>query len=185
MKKVSCAIACCIAIVFAGYVNADPPQNDSVQATEISVEKRVERHKGGFMPPKRNFPGKKMPSGPGRFSNINPHNRFHDFDNMRKNDPEKFKLLIAEAEMDRKIKETVRRFKAEKDPTQKEALRKQIIEMCTKHFEIRQQRRELDLARMKAWLNQMEEGVNKSRNNKDKIIDQRVKFLLDDNFGEF
>ena len=115
----------------------------------------------------------------------NSHNRFRDIEGMKKNDPERFKMLKEDAELDLKIKELARKFKNEKDGEQKEALRKEITELCTKHFEVRQQRRELDLARMKAWLNQMEQGVEKSRQNKDKIIEQRINSLLDDSLGEF
>lgn len=139
----------------------------------------------GQLPPKRNFPGKNKPAPQGHFNAENVHNRFRDIENMRKNDPERFKLLQADAEMDRKIKELVFKFKKENDVEKKEALRKEITELCAKHFEVRQQRREMDLARMKAWLNQMEQGIEKSRRNKDKIIEQRIKFLLDDNLGEF
>ena len=135
--------------------------------------------------PRWTFPGMNKPSNQGRFMGDNPHNRFRDIENMKKNDPERFKLLQEDAEMDRKIKELVRQYKAETNAEQKEALRKEITELCAKHFDVRQKRRELDLARMKAWLNQMEQGVEKSRQNKDKIIDQRINSLLDDNLGEF
>ena len=106
-------------------------------------------------------------------------------ENMRRNDPERFNLLKSDAEMDWKIRNLVFKFKKEKDAEKKEALRKEISELCAKHFEVRQQRREMDLARMKAWLNQMEQGLEKSRQNKDKIIEERIKFLLDDSLGEF
>lgn len=181
MKRMIC-LALAMTIAFFGVALADNPENDFHGNRPHAVPGAHQNF--NHMPPKRNFPGKNKPV-PGRFGADNVHNRFRDMDNMRRNDPERFNLLKADAEMDWKIRDLVFKFKKENDAEKKEALRKEISELCTKHFEVRQQRREMDLARMKAWLNQMEQGLEKSRQNKDKIIEQRIKFLLDDSLGEF
>ena len=182
MKRMIC-LALAMTIAFFGVALADNPENDFNNKRPHAIPGSSQNH--NQIPPKRNFPGKNQPVPQGHFGADNVHNRFRDIDNMRKNDPERFKLLQADAEMDRKIKELVFKFKKETDVEKKESLRKEISELCVKHFEVRQQRREMDLARMKAWLNQMEQGIEKSRQNKDKIIEQRIKLLLDDNLGEF
>ena len=184
MKKVLCFMFA-IALVVSGFAMADESENNFGKKFPPSMN--VPGPKPGNAPsqPKRNFPGMNKPSNQGRFMGDSSHNRFRDIENMKKNDPERFKMLKEDAELDLKIKELARKFKNEKDGEQKEALRKEITELCTKHFEVRQKRRELDLSRMKAWLNQMEQGVEKSRQNKDKIIEQRIKSLLDDTLGEF
>ncbi|MBQ2620528.1 MAG: hypothetical protein IJF84_04255 [Thermoguttaceae bacterium] len=184
MKKVLCFMFA-MAFVLSGFAMAEEQEHVFVKKFPPSMN--VPGPKPNKVPsqPKRNFPGMNKPSNQGRFMGENPHNRFHDIEGMKKNDPERFKLLQADAEMDRKIKELVRQYKVETNDEKKDALRKEITELCTKHFDVRQQRRELDLARMKAWLNQMEQGIEKSRHNKDKIIEQRINSLLDDNLGEF
>lgn len=182
MKRIIC-LALAMTLTLFGAALADDPENDSNNKRPHAMQGPPQNH--NQLPPKRIFPGKNKPVPQGHFNADNVHNRFRDIENMRKNDPDRFKLLQADAEMDRKIKELVFQFKKEKDEAKKETLRKEISELCVKHFEVRQQRREMDLARMKAWLNQMEQGIEKSRQNKDKIIEQRIKFLLDDNLGEF
>lgn len=182
MKRIMC-LALAMTIALLGFAMADNPENGFGNRRPHAIPGASQNH--NQMPPKRNFPGKNKPVPQGHFNSDNVHNRFRDIENMRKNDPERFKLLQADAEMDRKIKELVFKFKKETDAEKKESLRNEISDLCVKHFEVRQQRREMDLARMKAWLNQMEQGIEKSRQNKDKIIEQRIKFLLDDNLGEF
>lgn len=185
MKKVLC-FAFALAFVLSGFAMAEaqennfgkrfgPPRMDAPGPKSNKVPSQ----------PKRNFPGMNKPSNQGRFMGDNAHNHFRDIETIKKNDPERFKLLQEDVDLDRKIKELVRQFKIEKDGEKKETLRKEITELCAKHFDVRQQRRELDLARMKAWLNQIEQGVEKSRQNKDKIIEQRINSLLDDSLGEF
>ena len=184
MKKVLCCLFA-MAFVVSGFALAEAQEHNFGKGFPHSMNAPGPKPNKAMSQPKRNFPGMNKPSNQGRFMGEGSHNRFRDIENMKKNDPERFKMLQEDAELDLKIKELVRKFKSEKDGEQNEALRKEITELCVKHFDVRQQRRELDLARMKAWLNQMEQGVEKSRQNKDKIIEQRIKSLLDDTFGEF
>lgn len=182
MKKIIC-LTLALALTVFGIALADNPNGNSDPNRPQAAPAPHQTHNPNQ--PKRNFPGKNKPAAPGHFTPDNVHSRFRDIETMRRNDPDRFKLLQADAELDRQIKELVRQYKYETNPEQKEVLRKKITELCTKHFEVRQQRRELDLARMKAWLSQMEQAVEKSRLNKDKIIEQRVNSLLDDSLGEF
>ncbi len=184
MKKFLCFIFA-IAFVISGVALADSQEKEHGRWFPFPANAPGPKPSKAQQPPKRNFPGMNKPSNQGRFMGENPHNHFRDIENIKKNDPERFKLLQKDFEMDRQIKDLVRKYKAETNSEQKEVLKKEITELCTKHFEVRQQRRELDLARMKAWLNQIEQGIEKSRQNKDKIIEQRINSLLDDNLGEF
>ncbi len=183
MKRFLCFMFAMAFVVFS-FAMAEAQENNFGKGFHHPMGAPGVKPNKGPSQPKRNFPGMIKPSNQGRFGE-NSHNRFRDIEGMKRNDPERFKLLKEDAELDLKIKGLVRKFKTEKDGEQKEALRKEITELCTKHFDVRQQRRELDLARMKAWLNQMEQGIEKSRQNKDKIIEQRINSLLDDSLGEF
>ena len=184
MKRVLCFMFAIAFVVFS-FAPAEAQENNFGKRFPPSMSVPDAKPNKAPSQPKRNFPGMNKPSNQGRFMGENPHNRFRDIEGMKKNDPERFKLLQKDFELDRKIKDLVRQYKAETNTDQKEALKKEISELCVKHFEVRQQRRELDLARMKAWLNQIEQDIDKSRQNKDKIIEQRINSLLDDNLGEF
>lgn len=183
MKNVLCFMFAMVFVV-SGFALAEAQENNFGKGFPHSMNAPGPKPNKAMSQPKRNFPGMNKPSNPGRFGE-NAHNRFRDIEGMKKNDPERFKLLQKDFELDRKIKGLVRQYKAETNSEQKEALKKEISELCVKHFEVRQQRRELDLSRMKAWLNQIEQDIDKSRQNKDKIIEQRINSLLDDNLGEF
>lgn len=190
--KNSILLSICLLLSCAFYVQAQevPPENNSEFNTPQASQKAGKEANGKANAPKfppKGFdkngkPGQGKRPAPG---GANRMHRFHDMSTLRQNDPELFKLISVDAELDRKVKELVRQYKSAKDEKQKENLRKKISESCQKHFEVRQQRRELELNRMKAWLNQMEEGVKKSRENSEKIIQQRVSNLLDNNLGEF
>ena len=183
MKRFLCFMFAMAFVVFS-FAMAEAQENNFGKGFHHPMGAPGVKPNKGPSQPKRNFPGMIKPSNQGRFGE-NSHNRFRDIEGMKRNDPERFKLLQKDFELDRKIKDLVRQYKSETNSEQKEVLKKEISELCTKHFEVRQQRRELDLARMKAWLNQIEQDINKSRQNKDKIIEQRINSLLDDSLGEF
>ena len=184
MKNVLCFMFA-MAFVVSSFAMTQAQENNFGKGFPHSMNAPGAKPGKAMSQPKRNFPGMNKPSNQGRFMGENPHNRFRDIEDIKKNDPERFKLLQQDFEMDRQIKDLVRKYKAETNSEQKEVLKKEISELCANHFEVRQQRRELDLARMKAWLNQMEQGIEKSRQNKDKIIEQRINSILDDSLGEF
>ncbi len=130
--------------------------------------------------------GNREPVKGGKFSpDANRFHHFRDMSAMQQTDPELYKLVSADADLDREIKDLARQYKKSTDDKQKKELRKKVADLCAEHFEIRQKRRELELNRMKAWLASLEEGVKKSRENSSKIIEMRVNNLLDNNLGEF
>lgn len=110
---------------------------------------------------------------------------FQNLQYIKDNDPELFQLIQSDIDFDKALRDLSKKYRAAKSDDQKEKLRKEITEKTEKHFLVRQKRRELELERMKTWLNQLEEQVKRSRENSKYIIDRRINILLGTDLGEF
>ena len=88
-----------MAFVLSGFAMAEEQEHVFGKKFPPSMNVPGPRPNKALSQPKRNFPGMNKPSNQGRFMGENPHNRFHDIEGMKKNDPERFKLLQADAEM--------------------------------------------------------------------------------------
>lgn len=110
---------------------------------------------------------------------------FQNFQFLKDNDPDLYKLIQADIEFEKSLRELAKKYKNAKEDKQKENIRLEIEEQAEKHFWVRQQKRELELERMKSWLEQLEGQVKKSRNNSRFIIDRRINQLLGNDLGEF
>jgi hypothetical protein len=96
---------------------------------------------------------------------------------MEKSDPEMFKLVRQDMELDRQTHETVADYR--KAPTdQRDKIKKQIQELASKQFDVRQERRNLDLKRLDGELQRLREAIERRNKARDQIIEKRVAELL-------
>ncbi|MCE5268973.1 MAG: hypothetical protein LLG00_13930 [Planctomycetaceae bacterium] len=113
--------------------------------------------------PEGQFPG--LPFGP-----------HGDWQSLEKKDPELFALLKKDMEMERKTRELVRDYRqASKDDRDK--IKQQIEEQVAKHFDVRQQRRALELKRLEQELQGLREKMDRRSKAKKEIVDKRVSEL--------
>ena len=118
-----------------------------------------------------------MHMGPPRW----PHD---DWGSMEKNDPEMYQLLKSDMDLDRQARELAMQYaRAPKD--QREKIKKQVEELVDKHFEVRQQRRSLELKRLEDELKRLREAMERRETARKELVGKRVTGLLgpDDDVG--
>lgn len=135
---------------------------------------RDERPERSPLPP-LGPPGALGRGGPGAFG---PGGRgIGDYDRLRREDPEMFKHLEADREYDRQTMELAERYRKATEQ-ERDAIRKELAEVVTKHFEARQQRRELELKRMDEQLARLRDAIKRRQDSRRQIIDRRVSELV-------
>lgn len=123
------------------------------------------------------FPGPRGPMGPPPGLG-GPHGPPHgDLERFKEHDPEMYALLKSDHELERKAFDLAQRFRTA--PTdQKGDIRKEMKELVGKHFEVRQQRRKLELSRLEAELKRLNDSMKAREEARTRIIDDRLKQLL-------
>jgi hypothetical protein len=137
---------------------------------------------GGFGP----GPGMRPPGpggapgiGPGGMPGMRPGGFFpgHDLESMRENDPEMYKLEMADREMERQTAELSGQYRnAPKD--RRDAIRKELEELIGKHFEVRQERRMLQLTRLEKELARMRDEIERRNERRGEIVGKRITDLV-------
>ncbi|MBQ2620644.1 MAG: hypothetical protein IJF84_04835 [Thermoguttaceae bacterium] len=120
------------------------------------------------------------PEGPNRGDMLPPPpptGPFQNWDQLEKSDPELFKLLKQDAELDRTTRQLTMQYRQTVDADSKAEIGAQLAETVAKHFDVRQKRRALELERLEKELNRMKELFEKRNDSRDKIIEQRLKEL--------
>jgi hypothetical protein len=96
---------------------------------------------------------------------------------MRRNDPEMFKLLQEDTELDRRTRELGMQFR-QAPPEQRERIKQEVRQLVNKQFEIRQQRRSLELKRLEGELQRLRETTERRAKAREQLIERRVSELL-------
>jgi hypothetical protein len=100
-----------------------------------------------------------------------------DWQSLEQNDPEMFKLLKADTDLDRQSQELAVQYRqAPKD--QQVAIKQKLEKAVTEHFEARQQRRLLELKRLEEELKRLRESIDKRKEAQPQIVNRRVSELL-------
>jgi septal ring factor EnvC (AmiA/AmiB activator) len=105
-----------------------------------------------------------------------PGPRQPDFEAMRHNDPEMFKLVQEDNELDRRTREMGVQFR-QAPPEQRERMKQEIHQLVNKQFEVRQQRRTLELKRIEGELQRLREAIERRAKNREQLIERRVSEL--------
>jgi len=96
----------------------------------------------------------------------------------RQPDPEMEELLRKDAEMEGQAQVLVGQWHEEKDEKARGDLRSRVEKLAKEHFDLRQQRRELELSRLEAQLERVRTSIKKRSEVKDLIIQRRIARLL-------
>lgn len=122
------------------------------------------------------------PGGPG--GHHGPHHGPHgDFESLEKNDPEMFKLLEKEQQLDHQSRDLAQQYR--RAPTdQQPAIKEKLAAAVTAHFEARQSRRLVELKRLEDELKRLRESIDRRNKAQHTIVNDRVSNLLglDDGF---
>lgn len=142
--------------------------------------------RGGFGPggPGPGGPGFRPDDGRGRGPGFGPRgpnypggSRMEPGGDLFLEDPEMATLSRADFDLDQQTRELADRLRgAKKDDREK--IRGELTEVVNKHFDIRQQRRELQIKRMEDELKKLREAMTKRNEAKDQIIKKRLAELV-------
>ena len=106
-----------------------------------------------------------------------PTGPFQNWDQLEKSDPDLFKLLKQDAELERTTRQLTMQYRQTVDADSKAEIGAQLADTVAKHFDVRQKRRALELERLEKELDRMKELFEKRNQSRDKIIEQRLKEL--------
>jgi len=95
---------------------------------------------------------------------------------LKQLDPEMYELEKKDRELDGQSVWKTRQF-AQAAPEQRDALRKQLLDLVNAHFDVRQQRRQLQLKRLDDELKKLRAAVEQREKLRDQIVAKRVSEL--------
>ena len=130
-------------------------------------------HGGGMMPggDMRGMPGDDMAGMPGMpGGGMMPGRDFQE-------DHEMAALNRSDYDLDQQTRELTEKLRSAKQED-REKIKAEITEVITKHFDVRQQRRELQIKRMEDELKKLRESMTRRNESKDQIIKKRLAELI-------
>jgi hypothetical protein len=125
----------------------------------------------GFGPPA----GRQGVGGPGQQGM--PRGPQPDWESLQKNDPDMFKLVKEDMELDHATRELAMRCR-QAPKEQSAEMKKQLQQVVEKQFEVRQERRNLELKRLDTEIQRLREAIERRTKARDKIVEQRLSDLL-------
>ena len=93
------------------------------------------------------------------------------------NDPEMYRLLKADADLDRKSRELAVAYRQAPDD-QRDKIKELLEQVVNEHFEVRQQRRSLELKRLEDELKSLRDRMDRRAKARKEIVEKRVSTLL-------
>jgi septum formation topological specificity factor MinE len=102
-------------------------------------------------------------------------------DNLREHDPEMIRLTQREQELDRKSRDLSDQLRRGRNvgADQKEQIKKQLADVVSRHFDVRQERRELELKRMEDEIERLRATVKSYREKREAAVQRRLSQLMD------
>jgi len=110
------------------------------------------------------------PSGPPRW----PH---HDWNAFEKNDPEMYKLLKDDYDLERQTRELAIQYRRAPG-AQRTDIKQRLSELVNKHFEVRQERRLLELKRLEEELKRLRDAIDLRNEAREELVKERILQLL-------
>jgi hypothetical protein len=131
---------------------------------------------GDFDGPPRKPPREGEPRRQGLPSGL-PRWPYDDWPTMEKTDPEIYKLLEVDWDLERQTRAMALQYRRA-PADQREKIKKQIETLIDKHFDVRQQRRSLELKRLEDELKRLREAMDRREKARKEIVEKRVNTLL-------
>jgi len=108
-----------------------------------------------------------------------------ELERLRKYDPEMFELTRADEEYREESIELAGLYRRAKEPDEREEIRKELSQVVVKHFNVRQNRRKLEVKRMEQELDRLARLLERRERLREMIINKRVVDLLGDDSLSF
>jgi hypothetical protein len=117
------------------------------------------------------------PPGPDHRPPGPPHGPWGDLQSLEKIDPEMYKVLKQDQDLERQTRELVMQYRRAPS-AEREKLKPQITELVNKHFDVRQAHRSLELKRLEGELQRLREAIDRRSKARKEIVDKRVSELI-------
>src|SRR5262245_10279534 len=131
---------------------------------------------GGRRPLGPDMRGGLRPAGPGMGPGP------FEMQRLEQDDPEMYQLFVEDNRLDREALALARRIRQAKSP-EREKLQSDLAVLVNKHFDVRQQRRELSLKRMEEELKRLREAIESRSKGREDIVQKRIAELVGDDSG--
>ena len=106
-----------------------------------------------------------------------------DFESLKTSDPELFKAMQEDFDLERQSRDQADQYRrAGKD--EKAKIKEKLVEIVNKHFEVRQQLRNLEVKRLDQQLKQLRDKIDQRTKNRKEIVEKRVIELTGADEGE-
>ncbi len=102
---------------------------------------------------------------------------YGDLEAMQTRDPEMYKLMKADAELDRQSRDLAGQYR-QASPEKRDQIRRQVEQVVNQHFEVRQERRLLELKRLKEELQSLQEAIDRRTKVRKELVEKRISDLL-------
>jgi hypothetical protein len=146
------------------------PQPPQGQRPQGAPGDQVPGRRGTFPRENMRRPAAGLPDGFGRGSSaIRPS----ELERMAEDDPEMHKLVLEDMRLEEASLDLANQFRAAK-PEDREKLRADLAVQVNKHFDVRQQRRELQLKRLEDELKRLREAIESRTRGRDEIVQKRL-----------
>ncbi len=130
-------------------------------------------------PGRPNRAGRPDSPGPWRFGPPGgpPRWPYHNWEALQKNDPEMFKLSMEDLDMERRTRELAIQYRRAPQ-RQRTAIKEELEQVVDKHFEVRQQRRRLELKQLEEELQRLRGTIERRNKARVELVGKRISQLL-------
>jgi hypothetical protein len=98
-------------------------------------------------------------------------------------DPEMQKLNNEEAHLEAQARDISAHYRTTTIETERDKLRGELEDIVLQQFEVRQERRQLELQRLELQLTRLREAIDKRTSSRDELIKQRIEQLVGEEPG--
>lgn len=103
---------------------------------------------------------------------------------LERNDPEMFKLIQEDSALDRRTHELGQQFR-QAAADKRAAIKEQLVELVGKQFDVRNQRRALELKRLEIELTRLRESMERRSKSRAQLVERRVEELTSNESDRF
>jgi len=131
-------------------------------------------------PDREGRPGPDREGGPGQDRRPPPgppRGPYQDWTSLEKRDPDMFKVLKQEMDLERQTRELAGDYR-QASAAKRDEIKKQVEKLVDQQFEVRQQRRQLELKRFDEELQRLRDAIERRSKAHKQIVEKRVAELL-------
>jgi hypothetical protein len=104
----------------------------------------------------------------------------HHLDFVKRNDPERYELMLQEAQMDQKSRQLSEQYRRTKTTEEKARIKLELRTLLDRLFDIREQNKQGEIKHLEEELARLKSTMAERRKNKSQIVTGRLEELLDE-----